>query len=191
MTMELSSLSATTLESRALLPTTLERSPAKPGSAKLFRRSYLLFLVALYSCLSGFAWIIICVQNTRPITTHTYGYNPHATNYHDELSDKMKQNQDWFRVVKVLLAITNTLVLPLTSTICASAAVIYVQNFGRQRNFSILHTSTLADKGWMSPQIWLTLLTKKGWKSRGSLFLLFAMALHVLGEIWFDTWSMV
>ena len=93
----------------------------------------------------------------------------------------MNRNADWFRALKILLSITNILIIPLTSTVCASVAVVYVQNFGRDRRLSMQHTSTLADKGWTSPLVWLALLTVKGWRSRGSQFLVFAMAFHALG----------
>ncbi len=155
---------------------------SRPAPAKLFRKTYLLFLVSLYSCLSIIAWTIICVQTKRPITTHTYSYVSNADDYHGVLANRMKENAGWFRAAKVLLAITNTLIMPLTSTVCASAAVIYVQNFGRRRHFSMQHTATLADKGWLSPQVWLALLSIKGWKSQGSYFLVFAMGFHALGK---------
>ena len=155
---------------------------SRPAPAKLFRQSYLLFLVSLYSCLSISAWTIICVQTKRPITTHTYSYVPNADDLSGTLANRMKRNAEWFRAAKILLSITNTLIIPLTSTVCASAAVIYVQNFGRRRHFSMQHTATLADKGWSSPQVWLALLSSKGWKSQSSYFLVFAMGFHALGK---------
>lgn len=161
-----------------------EEDVSKPPSDKLFRQSYLLVLVLLYSCLSMIAWIILCVHNKRPITTHTYSYVSNAADYEGVLAARMKRNAEWFRAVKVLLSVTNTLILPLTSTVCASAAVIYVQSFGCRRHFSMQHTSTLADKGWTSPHVWLALLSVKGWKSRGSYFLAFAMVFHALGTLY-------
>ena len=154
----------------------------RPAPAKLFRRTYLFFLVSLYSCLSIIAWTIICVQTHRPITTHTYSYEWSMDDVHDVLAKRMKSNAEWFRAAKICLAITNTLIIPLTSTVCASAAVIYVQNFGRRRHFSMQHTATLADKGWLNPQVWLALLSIKGWRSQGSYFLAFAMGFHALGK---------
>ena len=154
---------------------------SRPAPANLFRRTYLLVLVSFYSCLSIIAWTIICVQTHRPITTHTYGYEWSAYNF-PVLAKRMKSNAEWFRAAKICLAITNTLIVPLTSTVCASAAVIYVQNFGRRRHFSMQHTATLADKGWSSPPVWLALLSMKGWRSQGSYFLAFAMGFHALGK---------
>ena len=155
---------------------------SKPAPANLFRKSYLLSLVSLYSCLYIVAWTIICVQTKRPITTHTYSWESNADDWYGVLANRMKRNAEWFRAAKILLAILNNLIIPLTSTICASAAVIYVQNFGRRRHFSMKHTATLADKGWSSPQVWLALLSTKGWRSQGSYFLVFAMVFHALGK---------
>ena len=155
---------------------------SRPAQSKLFRQSYLLFLVSLYSCLCIIAWTILCVQTKRPITTHTYGFVPDADVVYGVLANRMKNNAEWFRAAKILLAITNSLIVPLTSTVCASAAVIYVQNFCRRRRFTVQHTATLADKGWLSPQVWLALLSIEGWKSQGSYFLVFAMGFHALGR---------
>jgi len=154
---------------------------SKPPLAKLFRQGYLLVLVLLYSILTITAWVIICVQTKRPITTPTYKYVFNQDDYRGVLAGRMKSNAGWFRTVKVLLAISNTLIIPLTSTVCASVAVLYVQSFGRRRHFTMQHTSTLADKGWSSPPVWLALLTPKGWRSRAYFFLIFAMAFHALG----------
>ena len=153
---------------------------SRPAPAKLSRQTYLLFPVSLYSCLSIIAWTMICIQTKRPITTHSY--NSNADDYNGVLANQMKSNAEWFRTAKILLTITNTLIIPLTSTVCASAAVIYIQNFGRQRCFTMQQTATLANKGWSSPQIWLTLLSIRGWKSQGSYFLVFAMGFHALGK---------
>ena len=143
-----------------LEPKNLSTSPPK----KLFRQSYLLFLVSLYiCCLYIFAWVILCVQVQKPITTRTYGYRPDYTNFKGALSNRMHSNSHWFRAVKVILAVTNALIIPLTSTVCAGAAVIYVQTVGLCNNFNMRQTITLADKGWTSLPVWLELwLLKDG-----------------------------
>lgn len=154
---------------------------SKPPPAELFRQGYLFILVSLYSVLTMIAWVIICIQAKRPITTNTYHYDSNQKDYKGVLANRIERNNDWFRAARVLLAITNSLNIPLTSTICASVAVFYVQGFGRRRHLSMRHTSTLADKGWTSPPVWLALLSPRGWKSRGSYFLMFAMVFHGLG----------
>lgn len=168
------------IESTAAKSASAQGHPT-PMPTELSRQGYLLVLVLLYSCLSIIPWAIICTQTRRPITTRTYSYVPFSEDLH--LADQMKSNAEWFRAARVLLSVTNTLVIPLTSTVCASAAVIHLQNFGHRRHFSMQHTSTLADKGWTSPHIWLALLSSKGWRTRGSYFLVFAIALHALGRL--------
>ena len=148
-----------------------------PRGGKLFRQTYLLVIVSLYSCLSIIAWVMICVQSRRPITYKSYRSSPSF----GPSRDQMRSNAQWFRAIKVVLSATYTLIIPLTSTVCASAAVIYVQHFGQRRQFRMQQTSALADKGWISPQVWLALLRPRGWKSQGSSFLAFAIALHALG----------
>ena len=151
---------------------------------KLFRQGYLLFLVVLYGCLYIFAWVILCVQVQKPITTKTYGYRFDIDDVKGMLADRMQSNLQWFQTVKVILAVTNTLVIPLTSAVCASAAVVYVQTVGIRNNISMQQTSTLADKGWTNPLVWIELLTIKGWKSRGSSFLAFAILFHAVGRFY-------
>ena len=176
-------LDALGIAENSTVPKSAQRAQiSRPAPAKLSRQTYLLFPVSLYSCLSIIAWTIICIQTKRPITTHTYSYDSNADDHDGVLANQMKSNAEWFRAARILLTITNTLIIPLTSTVCASAAVIYVQNIGRRRCFSMQHTATLADKGWSSPQVWLTLLSVKGWKSQGSYFLVFAMGLHALDK---------
>ena len=67
---------------------------SRPAPAKLFRQTYLLFLVSLYSCLCIFAWTIICVQTKRPITTDTYSYVYRADDYHGVRANQMKNNAE-------------------------------------------------------------------------------------------------
>ena len=56
-----------------------------------------------------------------------------------------------------------------------------MQTVGLRNNFNMRQTITLADKGWTSLPVWLELLTIKGWRSRGSSFLAFAIVIHALG----------
>ena len=157
-----------------------EEKDGQATGGKLFRQVYLLVIVSLYSCLSVIAWTMICVQSRRPITYKTYKYHLNEGSL-AEWNDRVRSNVEWLRTVRVILSATYSLIIPLTSTVCASAAVIYVQQFGQTRRISMQQTSTLGDKGWISPQVWFALLRIRGWKSQGSFFLVFAMALHALG----------
>lgn len=154
-------------------------SPRTP--VKLFRQTYLLALVILYSCVSVTAWTIICVQNRKPINYPTYDlvYNAY---WSVRFARRMRENADWLRVMRIVLSITNTLVIPLTSTVCASAAIIYVRHFGCRSTLSMQHVSVLADRGWTSPWMWRALLSNSGWSSFGSSFLIFAIVFHALGK---------
>jgi len=93
---------------------------SKPAPAELFRQGYLFILVSLYSILTLIAWVIICIQNKRPITTNTYHSDSNKKDYTGALAGRMKRNNDWFRAAKVLLAITNSLnilSLPLSAPV--------------------------------------------------------------------------
>ena len=101
----------------------------------LFRQSYLLFLVVLYCCLAVIPWALLCVQRKKPLTSRTYGYDRHF--YQDHRVKAMDHNLKWFHALRVFLSIANTLVIPITSTVCAGGAVVYVQQFGKKQNLRL------------------------------------------------------
>ena len=161
------------------------------STSKLYRRPYILILVLLYCCIILPGWVILCTLKNRPITAQSYSENFNSTLIgvfaaeatYDLDPHRYKKNERWYRAARVLIAIANNLIIPLTSTVCASAAVIYVQHMGRRSQLSMTHTTTLADRGWTSPLVYLSLLTKKGWKSRGSGFLYFCTCTVMFGRL--------
>ncbi|KAL2008765.1 hypothetical protein VTN00DRAFT_6959 [Thermoascus crustaceus] len=96
------------------------------------------------------------------------------------------KNETWYRTARVIQSIVVVLTIPLTSAVCSSAAVIYVQRcrHASPSNFTIRQLMNLADKGWTDPTTYTRLLFKKGgWKCYGSGFLVLAVLLNVLGGI--------
>ena len=164
-------------------PGTLQAVAAfKLATAPLFRNPYILILVLSYANTAVARWVILCILNVRPITTKTnHGNYNTSTLFLRNNTNPFVLSERWFGVAKVLLTIANTLALPLTSTVCASAAVTYVQRSGSRSHFRS-HTANLADRRWTSPLVALAFLTPKERKFQGPCFLVFAMCLAALGN---------
>ncbi|KAL4955506.1 hypothetical protein BDW69DRAFT_160697 [Aspergillus filifer] len=156
-------------------------SPA-PSHAFEIRRSYYgLLLAIVYAAFALPSWIITCWVSYRPVGGNNYRQTHSATGYYgyaDEKHALYTKSERWFYAARVLQAITTIATLPLTSGICAAAAVIYMQ---RSRNLTLRQVMALADREWLPFGGNGRLIL--GGKKFGSWFLLFAFVLNLLGLI--------
>ncbi|KAF9893791.1 hypothetical protein FE257_009961 [Aspergillus nanangensis] len=140
-----------------------------------------LVLALLYAALVLAPWVITCLLANRPITTSGhYGDVDNYNRYDAETTQSpFKKNERWYHAAQVIQAIASVLALPLTSSICASAAVIYMQ---RNQRLTMPQLMTLADRGWMNRatywRIWLL-----QWPQYGSSFLVVALITSLLALI--------
>ncbi|PLB48356.1 hypothetical protein P170DRAFT_438020 [Aspergillus steynii IBT 23096] len=143
-------------------------------------RVYIVILVLVYAALSLTAWTLLCILNTRPIGSTSYQSYKYT---YDNFEDFSQQVNKWYQTAKFLSGTVGVLALPLTSSVCASAAVNFAQtrSRGTKSCLTLKQTVTLANKGWTSPFVLLTLPFQH--KRLGSSFLYGAIALHVLGGI--------
>lgn len=180
-------------EQQTTTPDEPTASKSKPPATKIHRSAYILVLVILYAFLALFSWNISCILTDRPMTTDHYGvwfwdrdnngYGWASVSYIHSLYVK---NETWYRTARVIQSIVGVLTIPLTSAVCSSAAVIYVQRcrHASPSNFTVRQMMVLADKGWTDPTTYTRLLFKKGgWKRYGSGVLVLAVLLNVLGGI--------
>ncbi|KAI9373941.1 hypothetical protein BJX61DRAFT_551929 [Aspergillus egyptiacus] len=153
----------------------------------LHRSANALVLALFYAALMLPSWIITCILTSRPIPTDSYdsisGY--HRTWPGPKQYSLYLQNERWYHAARVLQSIASVLVLPLTSAVCASAAVIYMQRGG---DLTLRQTMALADRSWMD--LWtglklLPLFQTDTWKRQGSSFLRLALVVSLLGLIVF------
>ena len=130
------------------------------SSTTLHRSAYPLLLVTLYSTAALFAWIITCILSQRPITVGHYGvwvYNSGKRHQYYQSGEArffnrlFIDNEKWYRTARVVQAFVGVLAIPLTSAVCSSAAVIFVQ---RNRSLTLRKLLVLADKGWTDPVIY-------------------------------------
>jgi hypothetical protein len=102
------------------------------------------------------------------------------------LDDKMStfaQSERYLRAARVCQSVASVLTIPLTSMVCSCSAVAFLQRRRRQSwwNPTLRQSMALADKSWNDPVL-IAKLPAGGWKRYGSLFLLFAIVLNLVGE---------
>lgn len=114
-----------------------------------------LWLVLVYSVLTTLTWIITCVLCYRPVTIPTY-YDPDS----EYTRAQYDSNDLWRRRTKVISALLGSVTIPVTSAICAKAAVIYCQKSSnpRKQMLTMRQMLALADKGWSDIQILLDIM---------------------------------
>lgn len=122
-----------------------------------------------------FAWSILCWTSKRPIGRSSYFcYEYNSCNFNEP--ERNKQNIRTLRYVadaQTVLSAVSLLTIPLTSAVCAAAAVPWLQSGGRGRSLqqlidypdkgswsqnaesngrglSLRQLTTMADKGWTS-----------------------------------------
>ncbi|KAL1966191.1 hypothetical protein VTN77DRAFT_4743 [Rasamsonia byssochlamydoides] len=163
---------------------------AAPSSARLHRSAFILIPTILYVGLALYAWVVICVLSFHPITTKSYsvraddygeGYDV-APGYDDNMSPFYARNERYYRSARVIQSIVSVVTIPMISAVCASAAVVFVQNQQDAFGLRMRQVMALADRSWMDPAMYF-LLIFGGWKRYGSVLLLVAIVLHVVGGI--------
>ncbi|KAL4789840.1 hypothetical protein BDV19DRAFT_373524 [Aspergillus venezuelensis] len=153
--------------------------PPAPSHAFRIRRSrYGLFLAIVYAAFALSSWIITCWLSYRPIGGKSYRKITERYADADRTHAFYVRSERWFHAARVLQAITTVLTLPLTSAICATAAVIYMQ---RSRNLTLRQVMALADREWLpfAGNSRLIFGRVKFW----SWFLILAFVLNLLGLI--------
>ena len=105
-----------------------------------------------------------------------YGY----VNGQTPLYTYYAKNDNWFRAARVIQSIVSVLTIPLTSAVCSSAAVVFIQRNGKS-NLSLRQLMTFSDKTWADPATYPRSFIS--WKRYGSSLLTFAILLNGLGFV--------
>lgn len=164
--------------------------PPKVPTSRIHRSTYVVWLVLFYAALVLSSWTITCIITYHPINGKHYDawilpskVYPWASETKD-LQKMYAQNEEWYRAARVIQSIAAVLTIPLTSAVCASAAVVYLQHCtkGQPPTFTLRQMTVLADKGWTNIGTYYYLITGR-WSRYKSVFLLWAVLLHVLGGI--------
>jgi hypothetical protein len=165
-----------------------------PPSAKLHRPTAGILLVVLfYTALSILGWVITCVLSFRPLNAKhgswTSGVLGSETTSSGLLSSssatamrkQVAATQNWLLAMKVIRAIAAVLTIPVASAACALAAVVFVQQNGKRSRLNVRRVAMLADRAWLDPLAYGKMVTN--WKRYGSLFILLAIVLNLLGAL--------
>ena len=150
------------------------------------RQVYIIWLVLVYSSILCTAWIILAWTSKRPFGRSSYNCYDAAGYCRFQSEEQAYQNARTLRYIadaQTLLGVVALLTIPLTSAVCASAVVPWLQRRGQK--MSVRQLMTLADKGWTSPYVYSKLVTMTGWKRYGSSFIALALLLNALGEFSF------
>ena len=122
-----------------------------------------LWLATAFAIASTFIWAITCALSYKPIQFETYfDTTGRFSVAHFEGNDR------WRRLSRVGLQVLAAVSLPLTSTVCASAAIVYTQ---RSRAISMRQMLVLADKGWLDVETWTSLIGPVSRRTRSGLLL--------------------
>lgn len=102
---------------------------------------------------------------------------------HDvNLQSLYARNEGWLRAARVIQAILGVITIPLTTVVCARAAVVFTQRLHKRSDLSLRQTIALADRGWTSLEVYGHLVRGKIPKY-GSSFLYIAIILNILGVL--------
>ena len=172
-----------------------EKTPSSrelPNLRQLSRSFFLLAPLTIYTFLILFAWVLTCKMTHRPMTAPSYGVTSDvSSDYISGYSQKHRYsaNNRWYTAIRFIQAGVTVLTLPLTTTICSYAAVVYLQHSSitsqSEPNINLRQMMSLADRGWTDLTLYTKLLIRpfRNWKRYGSQFLAYAILLHILGGI--------
>ncbi|RHZ61468.1 uncharacterized protein CDV56_108610 [Aspergillus thermomutatus] len=155
--------------------------PGRGYSTRLHRSSNVFLLTLLYAALAIYAWTAIVYLSFRPMNAKSWG--PYLEDhYHYPKSLDYVPNKGIYRSAVVIRTLIIIITLPWLSAVCASAAVIYVQNQKTANSLRMRQVTNLADRRWLDITLYRTLLSG-GWKKHGSTFVVIAIILHLIAAL--------
>lgn len=162
-----------------------------PIATRLARSSWILYLVVFYAALAMTAWVLTCYTSRRPIGFRGYGVDRQWLDSHPLRNGEPTLDEEiayivsgqFVQAARVMLAAVAVLTIPVVSATCSQAAVVYLQWAGERGKNPTLHQAMiLADRSWTEPVAIAKLLMPWNRRRQGSMFLLLAVVLTVLGE---------
>ena len=124
-------------------------------SARLHSSVYIVIITLGYICLATFAWVVTCILTYKPIGARHYGFvalDSDNNNYGDltpaQYHSLYESSEQYYRVARVVQSIVAVLTIPLTSAVCARAAIAFLQYGRLSRGMTMRQMMVLADKSW-------------------------------------------
>ncbi|EAW19827.1 uncharacterized protein NFIA_094470 [Aspergillus fischeri NRRL 181] len=155
--------------------------PGRGYSTRLHRSPGVLLPTLLYAALAIYTWVAIVHLSFRPMSAKSWGALLRAHYSYSESLDYVP-NEGIYRSAVVIRILIVIITLPWLSAVCASAAVIYVQNQKTADSLRMRQVTNLADRRWLDISLYKGLVFG-GWKKHGSAFLIFAIVLHLIAGL--------
>ncbi|KAF2733407.1 hypothetical protein EJ04DRAFT_513193 [Polyplosphaeria fusca] len=139
---------------------------------------YPLLVFGFYAALSLVAWILMHRLSQRPMKgTNSYSVPSESWKY--ESPRVIEINEKYIKAAQVLRAIVSIFTIPVTTTICSTAAIAYMQAGGMRRSLTLGQLMGLADLDWLGPRGWWHVLSREV----GSLPIVIFLALTAIGAV--------
>jgi hypothetical protein len=179
---ELRALSSDTQEQRPVVPkhgvgetSTSPRSSItaqEQHTKRIHTRLWPVLLFLVYAVFALFPWVTLCILNKRPSRSErVYGsYVSHGNAPWYNIS------KEFYQAARRMQSFATLLTIPVTTSICSTACVVYMQSSPLRRGLTLRQSMALADSDWLSGRI----LEVGG--NAGSLPLYTAFALTLLGK---------
>ena len=137
-----------------------------------------LVLFIVYASLTLVPWVTLCVMNRRPIrgTRSYYADGTQRFSIDEPPEYWYSVSKKHFRVMQILQHIAAIATIPVTTAICSTACVAYMQSGSLRRSLTLKQSMALADAGWIFPRVLVKV------KTLGSLPLYTAFALTLIGK---------
>jgi hypothetical protein len=155
--------------------------PGRGYSTTLHRSPGVLLPTLLYAALAIYAWVAIVYLSFRPMSAKSWGALL-KRHYSYQESLEYVPNEGIYRSAVVIRTLIIIITLPWLSAVCASAAVIYVQNQKTADSLRMRQVTNLADRRWLDISLYKA-LASGGWKKHGSTFLILAILLHLIAGL--------
>ena len=152
---------------------------ATAPETRLHYHSLIVWLALSYGIASLFSWTVICILCYKPLISSASYYDKTGTRTRKEFGN----NDWWTKVARVTSNLVALATIPVTSAICAKAAVVYCQIApgAKRSTLTLRQTLALSDKGWSNIGVLGGLLVPgSGWRIR-SPFLVWSALLCGLG----------
>jgi hypothetical protein len=147
-------------------------------------------MTTYFAAMVIYSWVILAVLSFHPVSTHSWEAHTDEFNRYPEKMPNYTMDGNLYRSARIIQSIASVLILPLTSAVCAYAAVIFVQKQKENSSMTMRQVMNLADRRWMDGSLVRDIISGS-WKQHGSAFLALAIFAHFLALVIYPIQSIV
>ena len=116
-----------------------------------------LIIFLAYTGICLYPWIVFCIIAKKPIGSKNRYDNLEWRAR--EIKGSISRHEAHILAAEVLQSIASLLTIPVTSAICSTAAVAFMQAGSLRTKMNLVQLGALADQGWASPKLLFKLRT--------------------------------